>query len=236
MSANQLESKPQRRVSFTSANIIAGCMPEQVGLDNPTINIIFTFDDVPKLDDVVAAVKTLFKYHRLASVPKFDSANGNWEFKSVGEIDPSRMVRELNITCDTSEEWTDTVQQQKHESLRREDLPWWEFVLMTNEGKGDHLLLFRIDHGIADGISLAHVFPCVLKRADMSEVSSLIPTNMISNKTNAEKNMLMMLLKLPKAIYDVGTSPLGKYDDPNMFSKNVVGNSVVRCTFSFVCF
>ena len=223
--------KQPRRTSFSSSFIMDGCMPDYVGLDNPTINIIFTFDSAPDVKELVSSVQTFFQYRRLSTVPNGNKSRKKWTFENVGDIDPRKMVRVINISCDTKEEWTKIVQQQRDINLRRNDLPWWEFVLMINEGKEDHILLFRIDHGIADGLSLANIFPCILKKLDGSGVSTLIPPSMISNKERAEKNILKIILKMPGAIYQVVSSPFGRYDDPTSFSKNVVGKHVVRRMF-----
>lgn len=217
--------KQQRRLSYSSSLIMEGCMPGHIGLDNPTITIICTFDEPPKIDSILSNVETFFQFHRLSTVPK---PNKLWEFQSVGKINPSKMVRQLSVCCDSEEEWAEIVQQQRKVNLRREDLPWWEFVLMINEGKGDHLLLFRIDHGVADGLSLAKVFPSILKRMDGSDVSTLIPESMISSKAKATNNIFTMAWKMPKAILDVLLSPIGRADDRTAFSKNIVGDHVVR--------
>lgn len=210
---------------------MAGAMPEDVKFINATINAFLTFDSPPKLDDIISDVKALFQYPKLSSVPKGKHRSTKWNFESVGDIDPKRMVRVLNISCDTKEEWVEIVQQQKETSVRKEDLPWWEFVLMTNSGKGEHLLLFRIDHSIADGLSLARVFENILKKetngTKETEGSSWIPTSMIANKIRNERNILKTILKLPKAIFDVVMAVYGRRDDPTCFSKHVVDNNVV---------
>jgi hypothetical protein len=215
--------------SFSSRNMMSGAMPANVKFVNGTISAFLTFDSPPELDDLVSVVKSLFRYPKLSSVPKGTRRSTNWNFESVGDIDPKRMIRVLNISCDTKEEqWVEIMQQQKGISVRKEDLPWWEFVLMKNSGKGEHLLLFRIDHSIADGLSLAKVFESILKKeTDGTQGSSWIPTSMISNKIKKERNILKTIFKLPKAIFDVVMSVYGRYDDPICFNKHLVGNNVV---------
>ena len=166
--------------------MLAGAMPENVGLDDTTVTVIITFDNPPTLDGVISVVKPLLQNHRLSTVPKGEHRSTKWKFENVGENDPKRMVRVVDISCDTKEEWAEIVEQQRHKSLRKEDLPWWEFVLMKNSGKEDHLLLFRFDHGLGDGLSFASVLTKILKRADGSDLTSIIPASMISNKTKAK--------------------------------------------------
>ena len=132
-----------------------------------------------------------------------------------------------NIKCNTKEEWAEILQEQRNFSLRRDNLPWWEFVLIINGGKGDHILLFRFDHGLGDGISLSKVFTKAIKRIDGSEIQSMLPPSMISNKAKAKSNLWRMLWKLPRAILDVAMSPNGRGDDPTCFSKNLIGSNIV---------
>ena len=208
--------------------MMSGVLPESVKFEGSVINAFLTFDNPPELDDIVSEVKRLFQYHKLSNVPTGKYRSTNWKFEDVGDIDPERMVRVMNISCDTKEEWAEIVQQQKEKPIRKESLPWWEFVLMKNSGKGDHLLLFRIDHSIADGLSLGKVFQGILKKeTDGLETSSWIPTSMISKKVRNERNTLRTILKLPKAIFDVVMAVFGRYDDPTSFRKHVVGNNVV---------
>ncbi len=221
------DQKQKRRVSFQSAAIAMNCMPDSVNLRNPTINIIMTCDKLPKLEDIANVIKTMFQYHRMASVPIGKDGDPDWSFEKIGPIDPLNMVRELKMKCDTKEEWAEVVQEQQKQSIRRIDLPWWEFVLMNNEGAGDHVLLFRIDHSVADGLSLGKIFTSVIQRNDGSTMSSLIPPSMISNKEKVDSKVTEMILKTPKAILDVSLLPLGKIDDPIYLNKNVVGHDVV---------
>ena len=195
MIRNKSEQRLKRRVSFTTASMAMGVMPERVGLRDPTINVIMTCDKLPELEDIANVIKTMFQYHRLASVPVREDGSAEWSFETVGTIDPLKMVREVNMTCDTKEEWAEIVQDQQKQSIRRIDLPWFEFVLMNNEGAGDNVLLFRIDHCVADGFSLGKIFSSVLKKGDGSTFFSLIPPSMVSNKQKVNRKKICMILK-----------------------------------------
>lgn len=214
-----------RRVSFTSINIIAGCMPERVKLEDPTITVIFKLESLPKKEDLMKDVKKLFQYHRLTSVPVGEPRTTSWIFEKV-DVDPEMMIRSIEASSDTEEELARIVQEQRYYTLRKTDVPWWEFCLISNTGSSGHVVLFRIDHGIADGLSLATVFSDILTNADGSKVS-IIPKSMVSNKTISQSGMLKTILKIPMALFTVATQPIGKCDDPIVFSKNVVGKNVV---------
>lgn len=223
-------SMKERRLSFTSINTIAGCMPDFVNLDNPTITVVMTFQKrPPKLDLLTEAVEEILHYKRLSSVPTQASGNlKKWKFENLDkELDPRRMIRILDINCDTTEEWAKIVGEQRQVSLRRKDLPWWEFVLMNNSGEGVHLLLFRIDHGLADGLSVGKVFTKIIKRIDGSTIHSLLPPTMMSNKSKSRRNWFALLMSLPRSLFVISTSVVGREDDRTHFSKDAVGVNLV---------
>ena len=227
----EVKTVKERRLSFTSVNIMTGCMPEYVNLGDPTITVIMTFkNNPPSMNNVSAVASSFLQYHRLHSVPKQKTKKNlkHWIYERVEpNIDPKKMIRVVDICCDTKEEWADIVQGQRAVSLRRQDLPWWELVIMKNKGKEDHILLFRIDHGIADGLSVGKLFTNVITKSDGSPIDTLIPKSMTSNKKQAAKNWFSLLTKLPKSAFDVATCPIGRKDDPTRFSKNVVGTDLV---------
>ncbi len=215
----------KRAPSFTTSGLLGGPMLDKAKLDYATVNLIATFDKAPEVDSVAQVVQSLFYYQRMSTVPKGKERSVKWKFESVGVIDPKRMIREVDISCDTREEWADIVQQQTKISLRKDDLPWWEFVLMNNRGKESSLLLFRFDHGIGDGLAFAKVFTKMIKHMDGSKIESMIPKKMLDKK--ASVNWGKLLLGVPKALFNVATTPNGKPDDPTSFSKNFVGSEVV---------
>ncbi len=214
-----------RKLSFTTTGMMAGVMPEKVKLEYASVNLVVTFDEAPKIENVAEVVKSLFYYHRLSNVPTGQERTRNWRYQSNGVIEPRKMIRQLDIHCDSKEEWAEILQEQSHISLRREDLPWWEFVILNNRGKEDSLLLFRFDHCIGDGLAFAKVFTKMIRYMDGRVIESMIPKKMIDKK--AKPNWLKMVLGLPKALFQVATSPNGKADDKTCFSKNFVGPEVV---------
>jgi len=108
--------------------------------------------------------------------------------------------------------------------------------MLINEKDLDHVLICHFDHTIGDGLSIGKLFTGLITKADGSKMNSLIPKSMISNKQNVDKKRFEMLLKLPKAIFDVFTAPLGKYDDNTLFSKNVTGKDIVEKEEKIVLF
>lgn len=199
-------------------------MPEKANMDHASVNLVVTFEETPKIDALAKIAESLFYYNRMSSVPKGEERSLKWTFESVGVIDPKKMIREIQIKCDTREEWAEISQQQTKVSLRREDLPWWEFVILDNTGKEDSLILFRFDHGIGDGLAFAKVFTKMIKTLDGQDIESMIPKKMMDKKTSV--NWFKMILGFPKALFDVLTAPNGKPDDPTVFSKNIVGPEV----------
>ena len=231
------ENRPariDRKLSFTTTGLLAGPMPEGVNLEYATVNLVVTFQKAPTVENVAKVVEDLFYYHRMSTVPKGEERSTKWKYEYVGEIDPKKMIREVDISCNNREEWADIVQQQTKITLRRADLPWWEFVILNNRGKEDSLVLFRFDHCIGDGLSFAKVFTKMIKHMDGSEVESMIPKKMLDKK--ASINWGKMILGFPKALFDVATSPNGKADDPTCYSKNIVGPEVVSYLIAILFF
>ena len=126
------KEKQERRMSFSSAAIAMGCMPDFVDLVEPVIQVLMSFENMencPTEQDLIPLVQTLFQIKRMAGIPnRVVGSSSDWHFKpSPDPIDPQRMIRLLDADCDTIEEMADLVQQQGIEQLRSEsrNLPWW---------------------------------------------------------------------------------------------------------------
>ncbi len=205
-------------------------MPEYVNLDNPTITVVMTFKkNPPNINKLTDTVQNILLYKRLSSVPTQASENvKEWKFESVDKkIDPRKMLRILDINCDTTAEWAKIAEEQRQVSLRRNNLPWWEFVLMNNSGEGDHLLLFRFDHGVADGLSVGKIFTKIIKTFDGSAIDSLIPHSMSNSKNQSRSDWRSLLMKLPRSLFEITTAPFKREDDYTCFSKKMVGVNLV---------
>jgi len=66
----------------------------------------------------------------------------------------------------------------------RDDLPWWEFLILKNKGPGMSACILRMEHCVADGMSLVHLFEQFISFEDGAPVESLIPQSMKKVITN----------------------------------------------------
>jgi hypothetical protein len=225
------KKKLGHRMSFTSAAMAMGCFPERINLGDFIINIIITFDrkDTPTMEDILPLIQKLFKYDRLSGLPVGRAGSPDWYIQKIDSVvDPNRMIRVINTSCDTKEDLASVIQQQRDFSVRRRETPWWEFVLVKNDGKGDSLLIFRIDHSVGDGLSVAKAFNDILTRGDGSTLTNLVPESMHENRKRVDMKWFQMALKFIPSFFGIATLPISRVDDPTAFSKNICGPGVVR--------
>ena len=89
----------------------------------------------------------MLKYERLSSVP--DLVKHVWK---AGELDSMQLTRELEINGDETL-LNETIVGHCQDTLGagRNDLPWWEILIIRNSGKGPSSCVIRVHHVIGDG-------------------------------------------------------------------------------------
>mmetsp|Transcript_6708 Transcript_6708/g.10028 ORF Transcript_6708/g.10028 Transcript_6708/m.10028 type:complete len:526 (-) Transcript_6708:272-1849(-) len=225
--------KQSRRVSFTTASIAFGTMPDDVNLDNPTMQVLISFskNNCPSVEDVAEMVEKTFQFPRMACIPKGIFGGEDWVFQpSDKPIDPMRMVRVLEVSCDTVQDLADIVQGESRRRVLRaphRNLPWWEFILILNKGNGDSMLVLRIDHAVGDGYSVGQICANFITNEDGTPLGSFYPESMKANKQKEDAKLQQSKWKvLPKvipAMLKVLGLPLVAHDHPTAFAKDVVG-------------
>ena len=85
-------------------------MPEDVKLNNPTITVTMTFEKEasPNVESLVDVANSFLQYNRrLCQIPtKIGKKAKDWDFVPPlnSPIDPTTMIRILNVSLDTKEE------------------------------------------------------------------------------------------------------------------------------------
>lgn len=225
----------RKRMSFTSGMLATGCLPTET---DPTINIFISFDSIqacPSEEDIVSIVPLLLNYDRMSGIPRSEARwfkQSEWYFENNNPpIEPERMVRTLEVSCDTDRAMEEIVDQQSLLSLRdnSRNLPWWEFILLRNKGKGESMLVLRVDHTIGGGFSIGKICATFLTNADGTPIDDLIPASMKETKNSIFKNRGMMKYwMVMRAFFEVSWLPFSKSDHSTVFSKNSIGKNVVR--------
>jgi len=108
-------------------------------------------------------------------------------------------------------------------SLRKEgrgELPWWEVLIIKNKGTGPSSVVFRMEHFIADGLSLITLFEKFVTRADGTPITSSVPMKM-SNKFRRNENTFATIPKFLKSMIKVLTLPSSKFDHKVFFRKGI---------------
>ena len=141
----------------------------------PIINAAVYFDaEPPTADDVAEMVVTpLLAYARLSEVP--DLTKHTLRPSRHGDVRPLDLVRELAIKGDdTLTNKTIVEHCQDMLGAGRDDLPWWEVLIIKNTGSGCSACVVRIHHVIGDGLALVAAFEKFLTDVNGSSIQSPI--------------------------------------------------------------
>ena len=62
------------------------------------------------------------------------------------------MIRSIELDCDSLDDIIDIVDKEVNVCLRNEErnLPWWEFVILSNRGRAESIVIFRANPSIGD--------------------------------------------------------------------------------------
>lgn len=171
----------RRRLSFTSVGLGIGTFPPETNAKEPIINaaLYFSHDNggCPSTQDVAQyIIKPLLEYERFSHVPDLHNhicrpsnhGNGNNNSKNNGEIQPLDLIREFTICSDDDLLLNQTIVSHLQDTLGagRQDLPWWEILIIRNSGLGPSACVLRIHHVIGDGLALVAAFEKLLTNAE----------------------------------------------------------------------
>lgn len=222
------EDANKRRLSFTSVGLGLGSFPPVTNVKEPIINTAVYFEsaaECPSAGDVAEMiVKPLLKYERLSSVPDLKdricrpSSHGGED--SNGEVDPSALVRELTIDGD-EQLLNKTIVEHCQDALGegRDDLPWWEILILRNKSNGPSACVIRVHHVIGDGLAMVSAFEKLLTTEDGKAITSPISFSGGASKKKSKKGMMSTIWSLIEAAGHCLTLGATKYDDDTVFSK-----------------
>jgi hypothetical protein len=118
-------------------------------------------------------------------------------------------------------------------SVNRGDLPWWEILVVRNRDddtsrrRGRSAVVFRIHHGLADGISLVSVFGGFVTHQDGSPLTSLLDNftskagqRAPSTSRRTAVNPWMGVRMWFRELLNVLMLGMTRYDDDTAFSKH----------------
>lgn len=213
-------SSHRRRWSLTSTTMGLGGFPAETNYPDPVIHACLILPKCPTIHDVLThVVPQILEYRRMATIP-FPRSRSD---RPCGNLDPSKLVRRHEFHQDDHQNDTllyDIVKDHLHQPLStgREDLPWWEIVILDNTGTGNSCVLWRVHHCLADGMSMVAMVENFIKHVDGSPMESLVPTRM-NNKFKVKKPWYQLTVELFQSVSKVITMPGSNYDHPTAFSK-----------------
>jgi hypothetical protein len=213
----------RRTVSFTSMGLALNSFPKAAQVPDPIINSACYFTaDCPEQDAIAKEiVEPLLEYERFSHVLDLQTHSFR---PSRRNFRASDLVREVTIRGD--ENLThETIFEHLQDPLKenRGDLPWWEILVVRNQGRGTSACVLRVHHALADGLSLVSAFQKILTTQDGISISDLAATSSAGSvtvrKNKKDKNLLAVLSSLVAATFHVLTLGATKYDDDTAFSK-----------------
>ena len=210
------ELRRPRSWSFTSTGMALGSFPPHVDCPEHVINASIMFQECPKPDDVVKhIIPKMLQYERLATIPEPENGSSR---HPVSELDPSRLVRHVVVSGD-KQCTLDAIRDHLFDSIMegREDLPWWEILIIENTGPGVSACVLRFHHCLADGISMLKVVENLITNLDGSPVDSILPPG-IHKKFKVTVPFLRLLWSSIVAAIQVLTLPMTAFDDETAFS------------------
>lgn len=226
------EAKRERRprsFSYTSNAMVAGSFPPSSLMPETIINAVAWFEECPDAEELAEqVVSPMLAYTRLNRIPDAAKSTTRPSSQHYRAIDLIRIV-EVEKGDDESTIYQEIFRHLQDPLTRdRGDLPWWEVLVIRQPSKAGKkcraAAVFRIHHGLADGISLVNVFGGILKYQDGSSVSSLLH-NFTSNSGEASKRrqhrgILREVWIWARELFNVLTLGMTRYDDDTAFSKH----------------
>jgi hypothetical protein len=251
-------TKHKRRMSFTSAamGMKGGPYPDSVEFSETIIHALVSFPSIaecPTTEEVIPMVEMFLRdVDRMAGIPKYEHVEVDedgrgigkkeWHFeKCVPPIDPKRMIRTYEVDHDTLAGMSTEVERLRktpYDLMSEErNLPWWEICLLRNKGKSESMLVFRVNHVIGDGLSLGRLTMMIMTRLDGSPVESLIPKSMkVAKQTGKSVSIWKKIYNTITAVWEIAMAPIGSWDHPIAFNKNIIGPNVDSKNRKIICF
>jgi hypothetical protein len=227
----------RRRWSFSSLGMARGAFPAQAAVPEPIMNVAVYYDtnNCPSVKDVVEhLIQPMLEYERLSTIPDPVAASSR---PSVRAIDPTDLVRVLVVSGRDNQVVNDVIMNHLHDSfversVADKDLPWWEILVIENQGQGPSAVVLRMHHCLADGYSMVNLFEKIITYEDgtplVSRMSMPTPTKANSTNTSPEpkpkpkQKPNFSLWSFLREAWHVLTLSASRYDDAIAFSKHTI--------------
>jgi diacylglycerol O-acyltransferase / wax synthase len=223
-SSSSKSSSLPRRASFTSLGLALGTFPVEANVPETIVNTAcyFNCNDLPSVDAIVnEIIKPLLKQHERMKLV-LDTKTGYFRPTST-PYEPKDLLRILEISCSDESTLNQTIFDHCQDSLIEygTSRPWWEILVVQNNGKGPSALVIRVHHALADGISLVHAFAPLLKPKTKNEKTTMnTAVKATDNVPSSTRNyFIKLILNILEGTFHVLTLGLSKYDDKLSFSK-----------------
>jgi diacylglycerol O-acyltransferase / wax synthase len=206
-----------RRWSYTSAGMAIGAFPAKANTPDPIINAVMFFQECPRTQEIVNQIVTkMLQYERLNSV--YDTITG--KSRLCENLDPQDLVRVIKVQGSDQDSLMAIVDQQMHyplsEGSRGELLPWWEFLVLQNTGRGPSAVVWRSHHALADGISMVNIVEDIITDMDGNPVVNILPRSM-EKKFKIQRSFFDIALGIFKGVGSFLYMMSGPFDDKTAF-------------------
>jgi WS/DGAT C-terminal domain len=212
----------KRRASFTSLGLALGTFPIETNVPEAIINAACYFDDeVPTIENItIEVVQPLVQnYERLSHIL---DVNTGYFFPTPLPIDPKELIRVIEIDGPDDKLLNQTVFDHLQDSfVGRTLLPWWEILVIKNNGSGPSAFVIRVHHALADGLSLVHAFSPLLKSAKNGKENGFEQTKRLSKAPSKlrTRSVFALASSILEGSLHVLTLGASKFDDDTAFSK-----------------
>ena len=199
-----------RSFSFTSEGMRLGCFPPSMQAPDTIINAAFYFEKPPTVENLAKLViQPLLEYERFSKIPVASTLR-----KSTNDYKPTDLIRTLTVSGN-EDVLNETIYKELPGKLdqNRNDLPWWEIILLENS-KGPSACVLRLHHCLGDGLSLVNVFDKIMTSTDGTPMESKV-TKAILKRADSKLPISSVL----SAIVHVLTLGASKVDDATVFFK-----------------
>jgi len=232
------KKKHNRNISFTSVAMALGSFPENAKVPAATINTACYFRTCPSVEELAEqVVEPLLIYERFSQI--LDTTTHAFR-PSKHPYKAQDLVREIVIRGDENDTHRtifDHLQDVLSEG--RNDLPWWEILVVRNErasarGSAAAACVIRVHHSLADGLALNSAFQKIMVTEDGSPLQLL--TDKLRPPQRHSKNWFATAWSLLQATIHVLTLGATPFDDDTAFSKHNHAEMVHSGQRDFVLF
>jgi WS/DGAT C-terminal domain/Wax ester synthase-like Acyl-CoA acyltransferase domain len=213
--------KHNRRASFTSLGLALGTFPIETNVPEAIINAACYFgDEIPTIENITIEVvqPLLQKYERLSQVLNITTG---YFGPTQSPVEPKELIRVIEIDSADDKLLHQTVFDHLQDSfIGRTLLPWWEILVIKNNGSGSSALVIRVHHALADGLSLVHAFSPLLTSPNKGQGNGYErtrPSKALCRLPN--RSVFTLASSLLEGSIHVLTLGASKFDDHTAFSK-----------------